>query len=333
MVYHLHNIKLFLKNNSKDYDLISKEYISSNSQLVFINKEGYKMTSTWDIIRNGSNPSMFEKNNLYTIENIKLYLKLHDKDFELLSDKYTNAFSELVFVNKEGYKGTTPWCNIQQGGNPLFFSNLNEYTTENIKTYIKNNNLEYDLMSNKFVSSFDKLTFYCRIHKKTFYISWNNFRGGQRCPNCSKDSNSGENHWNWQGGITNLKKYLRERLNIWKQDSFKLCNYRCDITGKNRNLIIHHLFGFKNILKETMETLNLPIYEEINQYTDAELKLIEDKCLELHYKYGLGICLCEEEHKRFHSMFGYTINTPEQYKSFKEIRLKELNIKDLKVAN
>ena len=58
--------------------------------------------------------------------------------------------------------------------------------------------------------------------------------------------------------------------------------------------------NFSEILQETMEFLNLPIYKQINKYTDEELKSIEEKCLEMHYKYGLGVCLCEEEHKLFH---------------------------------
>jgi hypothetical protein len=76
------------------------------------------------------------------------------------------------------------------------------------------------------------------------------------------------------------------------------------------------------------------VYEQINQYTDIELKLIEDKCLELHSYYGLGVCLCGEEHKLFHSIYGYGKNTIEQYVEFKENRMKELNKQEyLEVAN
>ena len=49
------------------------------------------------------------------------------------------------------------------------------------------------------------------------------------------------------------------------------------------------------------------------------MKLIEEKCLELHYKYGLGVCVTSEVHDLFHDIFGKGNNTYEQWSNFKVI--------------
>jgi len=46
------------------------------------------------------------------------------------------------------------------------------------------------------------------------------------------------------------------------------------------------------------------------------LKLLVDKCLEIHYRHPLGVCLEERYHAKFHEEFGYGGNTEEQFYEF-----------------
>ena len=183
------------------------------------------------------------------------------------------------------------------------------------------------------------IDFICRKHKNegiqntTYMKLRQNNQAGCGCKYCRYEKITGDKCHLWNGGITDITRYLRGKIYYWKNETLEKYNSKCDITNTTSYIVVHHLYGFDQILRETMNELNLPIYDEINKYTDEELKLMEDKCLELHYKHKLGVCLCEEEHKKFHIMFGYGNNSPEQYYKYKEIRLKELNIKDLKVAN
>ena len=124
----------------------------------------------------------------------------------------------------------------------------------------------------------------------------------------------------WKGGTSPIQQYFRKKIEPWKLDSMKQCNYKCVITGKSFN-VIHHLYSFTSIITETLNNLNLPIYKEINKYSDDELNRIEEECLNLHYKYPLGVCLTNEIHKLFHKVYGTGNNIPSQFEDFK-LRLK-----------
>ena len=75
--------------------------------------------------------------------------------------------------------------------------------------------------------------------------------------------------------------------------------------------------SFRDIVKETFEIIGIDIYPEIKYYTLDELELISKTCLELHYKYGLGVCMLNEYHVLFHTIYGKFNNTIEQYNEFK----------------
>lgn len=128
---------------------------------------------------------------------------------------------------------------------------------------------------------------------------------------------SSENNSNWQGGITKISEYLRHNINEWKLDSFKKYDFKCDITGEKDNLIIHHLYNYSEIIKEVFEVSKLPIYECINEYSYDELETLKTNCLNIHYNRGLGVCLTENMHIKFHSIYGKKNNTLEQYNEFK----------------
>jgi len=55
----------------------------------------------------------------------------------------------------------------------------------------------------------------------------------------------------------------------------------------------------------------------VEDFTREELKKLSDECLEIHYRYSLGVCLTDEIHNLFHAIYGYGDNTPEQFEEFK----------------
>lgn len=147
------------------------------------------------------------------------------------------------------------------------------------------------------------IKFICDKHKdlgiqetKYFIIK----KGGAGCRQCRYDKVSNENCHMWKGGTTPVHTYLRGKIRDWKAETMESNDYRCDITG-NPFDVIHHIYSFNTIVHEVLKCTGLDLYDEINQYTETELNLLERKCSDLHKKYGLGVCLVSELHVLYHS--------------------------------
>jgi len=160
--------------------------------------------------------------------------------------------------------------------------------------------------------------------KKEFYVDTNRVNNGNDkfCSSkCSQISQmikfKGENNPNWQGGITQLYEFLRRSLLQWKNDSIINCNYKCVLSGDRFN-DIHHLYSFESIIKDTLLETNLELKSNISHYSQDELLLLSDKCLEIHYRHPLGVCLKQNIHILFHNLYGYKNNNEKQFEEFKQ---------------
>lgn len=118
-----------------------------------------------------------------------------------------------------------------------------------------------------------------------------------------------------QSSYNDLSEYIRRNNAEWKNLSMKNCNYKCVITG-NRFDEIHHIHGLNLILNDVLQSLNIEIKENMDQYSDIELKNILYNFRILQAKHPLGVCLSKEIHKRFHLEYGYGNNTQEQCDDF-----------------
>lgn len=100
----LEEIKNLLKERNL-YMINESEYKNTRSKISLIDCEGYKYLNTIDYMRDINKLDRFSNKNPYTIENIKLWLKLHNYNNKLLSTEYVNSSSRLEFTC-EDCKGT-----------------------------------------------------------------------------------------------------------------------------------------------------------------------------------------------------------------------------------
>ena len=131
------------------------------------------------------------------------------------------------------------------------------------------------------------------------------------------EANKGEKHPRWNGGITSIANHLRKYIKPWKTYSMEYSDYKSILSGKPFKHIHHVNKNFSEIAELTFKIANIEVKETIEEYTSEELEKLENICLMLHYLFGPGVCLTEEEHKLFHSLYGKHDNTKEQFEEFK----------------
>lgn len=183
---------------------------------------------------------------------------------------------------------------------------------EYVKEYVEGFN--YKLLSDEYINAREYLDIMC--DKGHIYSAPFDTFKTHKCPNCALLNNKGENASNWQGGITEIQKYLRSCVVDWKKESIKNCNYKCVITNE-RFYDVHHLYGFDLILQETLNITNIKIKPIVSDYTKEELQILENTVKHIHSKYPLGVCIGKDLHTLFHQEYGYGNNIPEQFEEFK----------------
>lgn len=124
---------------------------------------------------------------------------------------------------------------------------------------------------------------------------------------------------NFKGGITPITQYLRALNEEWSNNCKKQADYTCQLTGKRgANLHTHHLYCFSFIVKDAHKKYNIEIKPQVKEYSQEELKLLEDYIKECHKDNSNAVVLCDEIHYLFHKEYGFYDNTPEQFEEFKE---------------
>lgn len=105
---------------------------------------------------------------------------------------------------------------------------------------------------------------------------------------------TGEEHPNWQGGITPLHLRLREYFKVNQApEVLKRDEYKCQICGKTGTLHVHHIKPFAQILKRiVLEHPELDVEKDVNELYDIAIHDVEfcdmnnliSYCKECHYK-------------------------------------------------
>lgn len=98
-----------------------------------------------------------------------------------------------------------------------------------------------------------------------------------------------------------LNTFVRGYLTPWKESCKQKDGNRCVLTGAKDNIEIHHQYLLDNIIRDSLDELNLDLKEI---YSREEANLIRDKVIELHNKHRLGVCLNKSLHTLFHIKYG-----------------------------
>lgn len=130
-----------------------------------------------------------------------------------------------------------------------------------------------------------------------------------------------------------LKQILRQDFTLYVRPHFE--KSECEVCGScTEHLHVHHMTHFQDLLNETLEQLHLEYHEDVDMYSDEELKLIRDIMIgkQMRIKY---VTCCEPCHLKLHDgsfkKIGQKQQRQRKYKTelqdFTEDELKEISDK------
>ena len=189
--YTINNLNLYLIKINFPFKLISTNYINSQTNLLFLDESGYYAVQNLSRILQGNMPQKFAKNNPYTLQNIRLWLKLNKLQLELISNKYEGSTKNLIFKDNQGFYYSCCWGNLQTFGiniNSGIVGLHNPYSIQNIKLWCKLNNKPYELLSDTYIGYEEKLLWKCLKEdcNEEFPASWHSiYVSSHGCPYCA----------------------------------------------------------------------------------------------------------------------------------------------------
>lgn len=265
------------------------------------------------------------RNWAYTIEEVQEEFKR--RGYVLLEDKYVNSTKRLKYrCNKHPDKNLKiSFSDLKNGGKGcVYCAGLNKPDFQEVKNNF--DKLGLDLLETEYKNQRTKMRYRCRKHDDHIQSAiYKTIKKGHGCRKCgyekASETNRGSDHWNWNGGVSEIKHYLRKTIDDWKFKSLEAYDFKCAITGeKAKDLQVHHLTPFYIIRDEALEELSLPVYEKIGNYSEKELSDLVESIRRKHDE-ELGVPLRYDIHRLFHSEYGNKTNA----KDFEEFKSRYLS--------
>lgn len=188
-------VKDYIENKLK-YKLLSNEYVRSLDNIKFKDKDGYFYYSLFSNLKSNHLPSFVSKSNIFSIQNIKLWCKLNNKAFKLISDTYINAHSSLNWqCLKEGCEEEfeMDWGHIYTGNGCSFcrgfkvglsncLATLNPKIASEWHPTLNGNLTPNDIT----INSGKRVWWKCEECDHEWYVSPNNRKKGTGCAECNE---------------------------------------------------------------------------------------------------------------------------------------------------
>ena len=320
-------VKKYIETNSKgDCVLLSKEYINDATPLTFQCKCGNLFQRTFNKVKLGRflckdcSLQKSNENKSFTINQVIKIIK--SNGCEYISGDYKNQKSKLLIKCKCGnkfYKDLNHFMRGQnrcpQCGNIALRNSKTKYNLDDVIKIIAKDN--YIVLDKKYINCNSPIKCKCE-NGHIFDLYFNEYLYRNRgCPQCSVIKYSGENHWNYKGGESEVIDYFRKQIKSWKTQVMIKYNNECYLTNSKKDCVVHHLISFNTIIQESLEELNLPLYRKINEYSKDDFLKLEKLILSKHTTDN-GVLLQRKVHNKFHNLYGKGNNTKKQFNEFVE---------------
>ena len=180
------------------YRLISRDYFQMSKKISIQDNDGYKYYTSYctllQEINKDARPWRFDPRNIYTIENIRLFLKLNgNKLFLEENEVFKRSKHKMTFYDDEGYKYYYSFDmisgSIKNNNGNWIVNKFNKYSLDNMSLWLEKNNKPFMLLENQeYKNNNGKLKFKClNCHEdeNCFESTWADISMGGGCPFCT----------------------------------------------------------------------------------------------------------------------------------------------------
>lgn len=309
-----------------------EEYIDSKTPLKFrCNQCGKEFERSFGNLRRNEKftCARCSQNRYLTIEQVKQYLDEHDKNHDciLLSTTYQNYNSYLHFkCNGCGQEFDRKFSQVKQCTTSFkcfdclkkMQGGYNKGTIEDVQNFINTYDIEHncELLSTVYVDQYTPLLFKCNCCGKEFERTFGTMKA-KKAFKCFRCAHHLPEEYQTDAYFLMIN-HFRSKLYTWKKKQLSEQPV-CDITGVTKDLEVHHLINFLDILQQASKNTGIPlnIKPQDLEKNGYSLQILDEEFIKLHNQMAQGVVLTKNIHTLFHKLYGYKNNTPEQYAEFK----------------
>jgi hypothetical protein len=173
------NLQEFAEN--KNGRLLSIKYINNNTKMLWECLEGHQWKARWDSIKNAGQWCPYcAKVVKPDISELQLFAS--NKNGRLLSIKYINANSKLLWECSEGHQWEASWNSVSSGNWCWYCFGKIKYSIQELKKYAIDRNGK--LISTEYINNNTKMLWECKEGHQ-WEARWDNIKNaGQWCPEC-----------------------------------------------------------------------------------------------------------------------------------------------------
>lgn len=283
--------------NKCGFIILDDKYNGCKEKYNLMDSMGYKYYTMLPNVERGLRK--VSANNPYSLENVKLWLSLHNDKIKLLSKEYKsngskNRDDKLEFICDKGHIFKMSWSDVSENIKCPKCSRR-FWDEEGFLKYMKNLYGDEYTMLGSYVNSSTPVLFRHNKCGNEWFTKPAHIANGHGCNNRFCCHARGENHYKWKSELTdedrkkNLSRLTLFGYKDWRIGIFIKYENKCVVCGnktkKDNKIVAHHLNSWNNHKDERFDINN-------------------------------GVAICEKHHIEFHSKYGYGDNTKEQFKEY-----------------